>query len=71
MRSALVTRSTSMLSRIAHPTQRRDARSSTVAKYRKPSRVGTYVMSPTHTRFSATPLMSNARASRFGAMGSW
>jgi len=50
----LVTSSTSIVFRIAGPTQRRDPGSNTVAKSKR-----MYVMSPTQTWLIATPCTSN------------
>ena len=58
----------SMVCRIAHPITRRERRSSTTARYRQPSPVAMYVMSPIQTRFSAGT-SSAARPSRSNSRG--
>src|SRR5690606_33143 len=50
---------------MAHPTIRRLHTSSTTARYSHPSRVGRWVMSPTHTRLGAG--LVNGQARRLGA----
>ena len=47
MRKASTTSEARMWSAMAHPTTRRDDKSSTVARYSQPSQVHTYVMSET------------------------
>ena len=58
-----------MVFRMAQRMHRREPRSNTVARYRKPSRVGLYAMSPIQIRFRATPCTSNWRANKLGAIG--
>ena len=52
---------------IAHPTTRREYRSSTTARYNQPQRVQTSVMSAAYLQFSASAVKS--RSSTLAATG--
>src|SRR5712664_114748 len=65
MRRARVTIASSSALLIAHPTTRREYKSSTTARYNQPSDVEIIVQSVTHFVFGAEEVKS--RLSRFGA----
>jgi hypothetical protein len=65
MRRASVTNSSSSVAPIAHPTTRREYKSSTTARYSYPSVVEIIVQSVTHLVFGAEAAKS--RFKRFGA----
>lgn len=65
MRNALSTKVSSADAAIAHPTTRREKRSSTAARYNQPSYVQMAVMSPVH--FSLGRVAVKSRSRPFGA----
>lgn len=65
MRNAISTRDASWCAARAHPTTRREDRSSTAARSSQPSYVQIVVLSPTH--FSSGRVAVKSRSKRFGA----